>query len=200
LFGDVRIVPYPACGELFSSLAYAPDPRVTPAIGEENYYQLYYAVSAALRPRSYLEIGTLFGYSTIAVAKGSERLETIVSCDLQSYATPYDAPSQQVAEANLRASGYANQACFIAADSRQLAAYLGDQQFDLILIDADHTYDGCRADIELAFNFLAPRGVVMIDDQDVPDVFAATRDALHMLGVAETCFIPTKHGLVLGRL
>ena len=203
LLFDERVViaPYHPCSELFKSLAFPPDPRLVPATTEENYYQLYSAISAALRPRSYLEIGTLFGYSTVAVARGAPDLESVVSCDLQMYENPYPFPSQQIAERNLRASGYQGKTKFVAGSSRELPYHIAGSTFDLILIDADHSYEGCRSDVLMGYEFLNPGGAIMIDDLDVAPVFAAAMDCMRELNIApkDRCFVPTKHGLYLAR-
>ena len=203
LLFDERIIvaPYPPCSELFRKLAFPPDPELVPATAEENYYQMYFAMGAVFRPRTYLEIGTRFGYSMVAIARGAPGLELVVSCDLQTYENPYSLPSQQVAERNLRASGYSGEARFIADESRRVARLLAGNTFDLILVDGDHTYEGCRSDILTCYPLLAPGGVMMIDDLDAPSVFSAVVDCMQELNVAvsDRCFVPTKHGLYLTR-
>jgi predicted O-methyltransferase YrrM len=202
LFGErVSIAPYPPCAEIFAGIPYPPDPAVVPAGTEENYYQIYFALAALLRPATYLEIGTRFGYSTVAVARGAPSLQRIVSCDLQAYGNPYGVPSQSVAERNLRASGYGGEAMFIAADSRDLTKHIGGETFDLILVDGDHSYEGCSADIRLCRELLHPKGVMLIDDADQPEVCRAALDSIRDLGVdsRDHDFVPTKHGLFLLR-
>ena len=158
-------------------------------------------MGAVFRPRTYLEIGTRFGYSMVAIARGAPGLELIVSCDLQTYEYPHSLPSQQVAERNLRASGYSGEARFIADESRRLAQQLAGNRFDLILVDGDHTYEGCRSDILMCYPLLAPGGVIMVGDLDAPAVFSAVVDCMKELNVAasDRCFVPTKHGLYLVR-
>jgi predicted O-methyltransferase YrrM len=202
LFGErVVVVPYPPCSELFKALAFAPDPQLAPATTEENYYQMYFAIASAVRPRTYLEIGTRFGYSTVAVARGSEELKRVVSCDLQTYDNPYLLSSQEIAERNLRSSGFAGETRFISDDSRRLAQHIAAELFDLILVDGDHSYEGCRSDILTCYEMLGPRGILMIDDLDQPPVFSAVSDCMRDLKIAvgDRCFVPTKHGLYLVR-
>lgn len=202
LFGErIAVVPYPTCSELFGTLAFQPDPNLVPATTEENYYQMYFAIGAALRPRTYLEIGTRFGYSMVAVARGAPGLQLVVSCDLQTYENPHSLSSQQIAERNLRASGYSGEARFIVEESKHLAEYVAGTQFDLILIDGDHSYEGCRCDIFTCYRLLAPGGVLLIDDLDLPAVFSAVMESMKELDIAaaDRCFLPTKHGLYLAR-
>jgi predicted O-methyltransferase YrrM len=199
--GSVLIVPYPPCSDLFRTLAFPPDPALVPATTEENYYQMFFAMGAALQPRTYLEIGTRFGYSLVAVARGAPKLECVVSCDLETYDNPHALSSQTIAERNLRASGYRGEAIFIADDSRRLAQHVAGKRFDLILIDGDHSYEGCRCDILTCYPLLAPGGVLMVDDLDIPAVFSAVMDSVRELEIAahDRCFVPTKHGLYLVR-
>ncbi len=197
----VSIAPYPPCSELFDTLAFPPNPLLVPATTEENYYQMFFALAAALQPRSYLEIGTRFGYSLVAVARGAASLEHVVSCDLETYDNPHALTSQQIAERNLRASGYRGKARFLADDSRRLPQYVAGNRFDLILVDGDHTYEGCCSDILTCYPLLSPGGVLMVDDLDIPAVFRAVTDCLLQLAVPppDRCFVPTKHGLYLAR-
>ncbi len=154
-----------------------------------------------MRPRSYLEIGTRFGYSLVSVARAAPELQLIVSCDLETYENRYALPSQQIAERNLRAAGYSAEARFIAGDSRRIPELVAGQTFDLILVDGDHSYEGCRSDILNCYPLLAPGGVLMIDDLDIPGVFHSVMDCMCDLSVqpADRCFLPTKHGLYLAR-
>ncbi len=198
----VAVANYPPCNEIFQGLPYPPSPEVVPAGFEENYYQYYFAIAEVLRPRTYLEIGTRFGYSTVAVSRGAKGLRRIVSCDLETYENPAGIPTQQVAEANLRASGYSHEAVFIADDSRRLMHYVSGETFDLILVDGDHSYEGCLADLTTCSALMAPGGVLMVDDIDQPPVFEAVRDWMRQANISagSQSFIPTKHGLMLVRL
>lgn len=197
----IFVAPYPPCSDIFDKLAFPPDPQLSPATTEENYYQLYFAVAAALRPRTYLEIGTRFGYSTVSVARGAAELRRIVSCDLQTYENSHLLSSQEIAERNLRASGFTGETKFIVDDSRRIAEHVPGETFDLILVDGDHSHEGCRTDILNCYQLLTHGGVVMIDDLDMPLVFSAVMDSLRELNVPndDRCFIPTKHGLYLAR-
>ncbi len=197
----ILVLPYPPCAELFGRLAFAPDPELAPATTEENYYQVYSAVAAARRPRTYLEIGTRFGYSTVAVAAGAPELRRVVSCDLQAYDNPYALPSQEIAERNLRAAGFQGETRFLVEDSRRLPGLLAGERFDLILVDGDHSYEGCLTDMENCYELLSPGGILMVDDLDMPPVFSAVQDAVERLAISpdQRCFLPTKHGLYLIR-
>ena len=199
--GRIVVAPYPPCSELFAGLAFAPDPGVVPASVEENYYQFYFSVGWALQPETYLEIGTRFGYSMIAVARGASGLSRIVSCDLQSYDNPHGLPSQQIAEKNLRSAGYTRDATFLADDSRRLLSHIAGETFDLIHVDGDHSFDGACHDIRMCFDLLKPGGTMLIDDVDQPEVLAAVDRCVEDLGVAERDrgFVPTKHGLSMIR-
>jgi predicted O-methyltransferase YrrM len=197
----IFVAPYPPCSELFKTLAFPPDPQFSPATTEENYYQLYFALAAVFRPRSYLEIGTMFGYSTVAVSRGAPDLRRIVSCDLQTYENPHSLSSQLIAERNLRSSGFTGGTKFIVEDSRRLKEHVAEETFDLILVDGDHSYEGCRSDILTCYELLSPGGVIMIDDLDIPPVFSAVMDCMQELKIdtGDRCFVPAKHGLYLAR-
>jgi predicted O-methyltransferase YrrM len=48
--------------------------------------------------------------------------------------------------------------------SDEILPVLAPEQFDLIFIDADHSYEGVRADIELSLPLLRPGGVLAFHD------------------------------------
>jgi hypothetical protein len=53
---------------------------------EFNYWNGWYALSKLKKPRAILEIGTAFGFSTIALARGTgETMELLVSLDLGNF-------------------------------------------------------------------------------------------------------------------
>jgi predicted O-methyltransferase YrrM len=176
---------------LFAEVVYRADQRLVPALGQEAYYQFYYLLGKYFAPKRILEIGTRFGYSLIALAKGS-RCDYAKSIDLQSYQNPFGMPSQRVASENLKACCPWLRTEFLVGDSRGIT--LGaEEQFDLIHIDGAHSADGCRDDILQFWPQLAPNGVMLVDDLDQGSVRNGYAQAKKLIAATEA-FFPTKHG------
>lgn len=124
-----------------------------------------------------LEAGFAFGASTLAII--AALLENGVSGPAAHVAMD---PFQEKWFGNaglrtLRDAGVESMVAFTAEPSeiamaRMLAAGRG---FDFILIDGDHTFDHTFVDIFYAHRMLAPGGVMVVDDVEMPPVFLATR-------------------------
>ena len=62
-------------------------------------------------------------------------------------------------------------ATFFTCDTRQgLPEAVLTQQFDLVNVDGDHSYEGAYGDLQRVWPLLAPRGVIIVDDLGMVDV------------------------------
>jgi len=114
-----------------------------------------WGLARLVKPRTYLEIGTLYGSSCLAVTKGSEgSVERVVSIDLNPM-------TQRMAEENLRASGYRGECRFLVGNSRTVKVEGG---FDLVFVDGDHTFEGVKADVQKFWHHVNPGGYMGLDD------------------------------------
>lgn len=62
-----------------------------------------------------------------------------------------------------------NRRRIIAQDSVQVAREISDQSLDFVFIDADHSYEGCRADLRAWLPKVRPGGLLCGHDYDNPD-------------------------------
>jgi predicted O-methyltransferase YrrM len=130
-----------------------------------------------------LEIGTLYGIGAIAlydavrfnVPKASVTLIDPLDGYYAEGAGDYvsAAPvSRRVLEDNWRlAAGTLEDLTIIQEKSETAAAReaIAGREFDMLVIDGDHSYDGVRRDFENYFGRVRTGGVVVIDDYDVPE-------------------------------
>jgi hypothetical protein len=54
--------------------------------------------------------------------------------------------------------------------SHQVVNHFGDNFFDFIYIDANHSYEGCKKDLDLYWSKLKDGGIIMGDDYHLSDV------------------------------
>jgi predicted O-methyltransferase YrrM len=122
----------------------------------------------ARAPKSVLEIGTAKGGSLFLFCQGAAEDATIVSIDLPygrngggypAWKTPiyeqFTKPGQKVHL--LRTNSHSKA-------TREEVRKLVPGGFELIMIDADHSYEGVKIDFELYSPLLAPGGIVVMHD------------------------------------
>lgn len=193
----------PGPQDLFESFVHQPTPQQVQCDGTDPYeipwlaswglYPQLYALGRTLAPSRILEIGTLYGHGMAAVLRGAapyvERVDVI---DAETYfAGGYLAKARENLQAMLaqvnRARVYRN------APPVRLTVWQWDTKdglpfedkpkphqrdwFDLVLVDGDHSYDGKRRDLALAWNTLLPGGHLYVDDvHSMPHVRQAVQD------------------------
>jgi predicted O-methyltransferase YrrM len=148
------------------------------------------------RPVVCVELGTWLGASAIPVARAVNRWGGTVTCvdtwagDLSGNIEVPPAPWMLVACArNMLGAGVGAHVRLIPATTCA-AARAWTQPIDYLYIDADHTYDGVRADLELWAPFVKPGGLLLGDDYG-HHLFPGVRQAWDEFEAA--------HGLTLTR-
>jgi predicted O-methyltransferase YrrM len=112
--------------------------------------------SALSRGCRFLEMGTLFG-ATAARRADAEPAAQILSLDT----------FREIGPEHWRANRRANMTLFIGT-AQELEAFSRHGQFDAIFVDADHRYDGVRADLASAGHLLRPGGRLFAHDYGPP--------------------------------
>jgi spermidine synthase len=112
------------------------------------------AIAKTIKPRRILEIGTARGRTTLLLSDNCPEAE-VITYDIDPNAGGYfktlDPPPSRIRAIN----------CDFQSDASRLRE--GDK-FDFIFIDANHVENAVRADSELAFDLLAPGGVIVWHD------------------------------------
>lgn len=126
------------------------------------------AICKHTRPLRIFEIGTYTGSSTLLMAMSAPSEVEIFTLDLDPY-EGVDHPEAQNPQSSIVGSSYRGMPL-----ERNIHQLLGDSltfdykpfhnSIDLVLIDANHTYDFVKADTEKAFRLLRPGGIIIWDD------------------------------------
>lgn len=66
---------------------------------------------------------------------------------------------------DLREDPQIKSANFLRGDSKTIA-YIWDRKINVLFIDGDHTYEGCKADIDSWYRHMAEGGVMLFHDAD----------------------------------
>ena len=113
------------------------------------------AIAKTIQPRTILEIGTARGRTTLLLADNCP--EAVISTyDIDPNAGAYFRNLSPPPRIELKI-------CDVHVDRERLKA---GPKFDLIFIDANHTFDAAKADSDLALELLAPGGAILWHDYD----------------------------------
>lgn len=123
----------------------------------------------ARRPRHVLEIGTARGGTLFLLTQSAAADAHVVSLDLPGGRNGGGYPEWKGALYRRFASGN-RRLTLIRGNSHEeasrdaVARLAGPEGFDLIMIDADHSYAGVKRDFELYSPLLAPGGMIVMHD------------------------------------
>ena len=146
-----------------------------------NYYEHYAFWASLIKPRSYLEIGVMYGWSAMAILAGWPHVERMVVIDSELYEIPV---GDAVAE--ILSFRFANEITSdfridgLKHDTTKLSRLpVGREKFDLIHIDGEHSTEAVKNDLKLALEVLADRGTIIVDDICFDGVKAGADFFLH---------------------
>jgi predicted O-methyltransferase YrrM len=155
------------------------------------------AICQAMQPNNILEIGTYTGSTTLLMA-----MNTPGGCRILTIDIP---PSEQKTHHHGLGTGlpeFEVGAAFAAhSAARKITQLYGDSctfdfslysgSMDMVLVDADHTYQAVKKDSATAFDLLRAGGVIIWDDYawdpQFPECEAVTRH-LHEISAKKPCF------------
>ena len=128
------------------------------------------------RPKVVVELGSWLGASAIAMARFVRRWGGTVTC-VDTWAGELDADGRSPAGKTplmLLSCGRHIVEAGVGANVRLIPATTGEAgrawrgPIDFLYVDADHSYDGCLADLRLWVPHVKPGGVIAGDDYDHP--------------------------------
>ncbi|MGE0671085.1 MAG: class I SAM-dependent methyltransferase [Parachlamydiales bacterium] len=113
-----------------------------------------------------LELGTFLGTGTTALFYGAG--VNLICVDhwkgnefdpfMQSVSPKYDLFA--ICSNNVKQYDHENRIILLESDSLQASKQFPDHTFDLIFIDADHTYEGVLADLKVWYSKVKPGGII----------------------------------------
>ena len=160
-------------------------------VHSKNCFEWYYAISKAIQPKTFMEIGVRFGFSFLPTLLGSDSLEYALGWDLETYG------NNNIETTNHIQKYYNGSAKWeIKSIDSQIQTEL-PQFFDLISIDGCHDYDCKVRDLKLC---IGKCNYVILDDYDYhSDVRNSTDFFLgtHSEYIEWDEYIPTFRGSML---
>lgn len=163
-------------------------------------FELYcLAVIARIRePRTIFEFGTYNGATTLWLAKtlpGAEVFTLDLPRELRVWDRATSVAGPDTGEglgARFAGTPYAARITQLIGDSRtfDFSPYFG--RMDLIVVDADHSYEGARSDTENALRMLSPSGTIAWDDCVWPGVTRAIDEAAEHHGFTAVRLVPSE--------
>jgi predicted O-methyltransferase YrrM len=147
---------------------------------DDNAGRVLQLLTRLHRPRRVIEIGTLFGYSTVHIARGLPPGGRITS--LES-----DPARVELARENLALAGLSDRAEIVLGDARAHLAGLAPQSISMIFIDADKaSYPDY---LKLSYPLLERGGLLIADDA------FAQGDYSHEAGRDDQADLPEREAL-----
>lgn len=108
-----------------------------------------------------LEIGSWSGYSAYRMAFSANRVDCV---------DPYKDPGGPPASEFITNTSMYDTIFLHVGRSADIVP-LFQPIFDLVFIDGDHSYEGCRLDLELAFDKVKFGGVIALHDYNLPNEY-----------------------------
>jgi predicted O-methyltransferase YrrM len=131
--------------------------RYTASTGLADTYALS-LMAKRFAKKSIIEVGTSFGQSALAFALNTPSSVQVTTLDIQRVE---DNPTLGSA---FRGRPIADRIQMVTSTLEQLAPKLEPNSVDLIFIDGDHSYNGCKSDTLAALKLIRPGGLICWHD------------------------------------
>jgi predicted O-methyltransferase YrrM len=151
-----------------------PDPVVGPVLMDvlnKNQAETRGFVAWAakkLQPKRYLEIGTRRGWSVGMVAAATPDCELYCFDIWEVKYSGIDNPGPEFISQEMKKLGYKKEVHFVNGDSHKTVPQFfkenPEMEFDLILVDGDHTVDGAFDDLKNTMPHVKKGGMLVFDD------------------------------------
>ncbi len=112
-------------------------------------------LSKLIAPKRILEVGTFTGYATLCLAEGLADDGIIYTLDINE-------ELEDMVRINFAKSPFYNKIKYIIGDAQQSIKTLGNEQFDLVFIDADKKNNAIYYDI--IFDQVRSGGLIIVDN------------------------------------
>ncbi len=150
------------------------EPEWFPISSWIEHAPLAYWLVTTLRPKSFVELGSHYGYSLFAVCQAAAAYDLPTHCTAvdtwagDEHAGRYEDIVYQHVKA--RAEGkYPGRVTMLRMTFDEALARVPDGSVDLLHVDGRHFYDDARHDFETWLPKVAPGGIVMLHDTQVRD-------------------------------
>ncbi|MFE0181237.1 O-methyltransferase [Streptomyces olivaceus] len=180
------------------------DERMPTIQVDDNAGRFLQLLTAVRSPRHVVEVGTLFGYSTVHIARGLPAGGHITTLEMNSAAA-------DLAAYNLEAAGVRDRVEIFVGDAAEYLATLPTESVGMFFIDADKS--SYPTYLRLCFPALEPGGLLVADDAFVHGDFdaeerggreAATGILTYVRAAARSprlfsAFVGTRTGMLVSR-
>ncbi|WP_326821665.1 O-methyltransferase [Streptosporangium sp. NBC_01756] len=135
---------------------------------DDNEARVLQLLTMLLRPRRVIEVGTLFGYSTIHIARGIPEGGKLISLEVDPHAA-------SLAQRYVEQAGVEDRVEIMVGDAAELLSGMERDSVDMIFIDADKkSYPDY---LKACFPLLRPGGLLVADDAFAQGDFSAESEA-----------------------
>lgn len=174
---------------------------VTYRVSNMDPFELYClaAIAQVRKPKTIFEFGTYDGATTLWLAKNAPEAQVFT----------FDLPPDLLGEwekatlagplhgdnwvgSRFKDTPFETRITQLLGDSRtfDFSEYFG--KIDLVVVDADHSYECASSDTDNALRMVSPRGTVVWDDYGWPGVSQAIEEASERYGLTAVHLIPSE--------
>ncbi|MFY1597071.1 O-methyltransferase [Micromonospora sp. WMMD737] len=172
---------------------------------DDNAGRVLQLLTMLRRPQRVVEVGTLFGYSTVFIARGLPQGARMTTIEI-------DPKAAELASTNLARAGLADRVEVVVGDAADHLSTIQPESVGMIFIDADKK--SYPRYLKLCFPLLEPEGLLIADDAfaggdfspDHPGTEEDGQEAASIRAYAAavgrsprlfSCFVGTRHGLLI---
>lgn len=133
-----------------------------------EFAQLLVLIKDVIKPQSYLELGIGNGGSWLLMTHYIKSIKKSVAVDNLAYGDLIGQSLEEVEEIerflSLDSLKRKLEATFYYKSTKQFFLLDNDREFDVIFIDADHSYEGAKFDFENSLNLVNNGGYIIFHD------------------------------------
>lgn len=177
--------------------------KLPPIQVDDNAGRVLQILTMLYQPKNVLEVGALFGYSAIHIARGLPENGMVTAIEI-------DPTCAEIARRNIDYAGLSAKARVLNADALQYLQSLADESVDMLFIDGEkQAYPDY---LKKAFSKVRHGGLVIADDAfavGIYDADEAAENEAEVIGIKTynravgksprffSAFIGTEHGLMV---
>lgn len=133
-----------------------------------DYYEHYMTWAGLVKPTAYLEIGVMYGWSTMAVLLGARSIQHVALFDNELYQIPVTEARRRIIEFCIEQGIKVPEIVATKMDTTRVSTLGVDRFYDLVHVDGEHGQAAVYHDLCLVHP-IATKAII-VDDLSLPGI------------------------------